>query len=95
MHRRILAAGTVVMAVAILYLLAGAIPQDHGRQTAIFESPAFLAMAAAGGILLLAACFRRLVRLFQVAGVLAHHRHQDVTKTDWARLYEALCEWLE
>ena len=72
MQRRILAAGTVVMAVAILYLLAGAIPQDHGRQTAIFESPAFLAMAAAGGILLLAACFRRRPFPGQIAFMLTH-----------------------
>ena len=72
MQDRLLIAGTAGMFAAVVLLLAGAIPVDQGRQTVIFQTPAFLAGAAAGAGLLLAACFLRRPPLRQVAFVLAH-----------------------
>jgi hypothetical protein len=72
MHERILAAGVVLMVVAILFLTAGAIPVSHGQQTVVFQTPAFLLVVALAVILLLVACFRRRPLLRQIAFALAH-----------------------
>jgi peptidoglycan/LPS O-acetylase OafA/YrhL len=72
MQNRILMAGVVVMVVAVLFLLAGAIPVDHGTQVVIFQTPAFLTVSLLGGVFLLIACFRRRRPFRQVAFVLSH-----------------------
>lgn len=72
MRDRLLIAGTVAIFVAVAFLLAGAIPVDQGRQTVIFQTPAFLAVAAAGAALLLAACFLRRPLASQAAFILTH-----------------------
>lgn len=72
MHNRILSAGVAVMAIAVLFLLAGAIPIHDGHQTVVFQTPAFLVTAAFGALLLLAACLFRRPPLRQVAFALTH-----------------------
>ena len=72
MQNRLLIAGAVSMVVAILFLAAGAIPVHDGHQTVVFQTPAFLLVAACGGLLMLAACFLRRAPLRQTAFALAH-----------------------
>lgn len=72
MQNRLLIAGALAMLVLILFLAAGAIPVDQGRQTIIFRTPAFLVAAAAGALILLAACFLRRPPVRQAAFILTH-----------------------
>ena len=72
MQPRLLVAGAVVMATAILLLLAGAFPVADGQATVVFRSPVFLLTAALGAGLLLAACFLPRPPLRQIAFALAH-----------------------
>lgn len=72
MANRLLAAGIVVLAIAVLFLAAGAVPVRGGQQTLVFETPAFLAVVAAGTGLLLAACFLRRPLARQLAFALTH-----------------------
>ena len=58
MQNRLLIAGAVSMVVAILFLAAGAIPVHDGHQTVVFQTPAFLLVAACGGLLMLAVRLR-------------------------------------
>lgn len=72
MLNRILIAGVVLMAMLVLFLMAGAIPVDHGKQVVIFQTPAFVTVAFLGGVVMLIACFRRQRPFRQVAFVLSH-----------------------
>lgn len=72
MQNRLLIAGSISTVALILFLAAGAIPVHGGNPTIIFQTPAFLAAAAAGAFLLLAACFLRRPPLRQMAFALTH-----------------------
>ena len=72
MQDRLLIAGAVSTVVLILFLAAGAIPVPGGNPTILFQTPAFLATAAAGAFLLLAACFLHRPPVRQMAFALTH-----------------------
>lgn len=72
MQNRLLMAGAISTVMVILFLAAGAIPVHDGHQTVIFQTPAFLLVAAFGGLLMLASCFLRRAPLRQVAFALTH-----------------------
>ena len=85
MQNRLLIAGAISTVALILFLAAGAIPVHGGDPTIIFQTPAFLAAAAAGAFLLLAACFLRRPPLRRMAFALTHAglAPGDVTGLSW------------
>lgn len=72
MQNRVLVAGSVLLAVVVLFVVAGAFPVRGGQQTVVFETPLFLAVVALGALAMLAACFRRRPPLRQISFALAH-----------------------
>jgi len=64
--------GTGVMALGTAFLLAGAFPVDGGKQTAVFHSPAFIAVCVALCLLLLLCCWQRRRAWRQIGFHLCH-----------------------